>query len=411
MFRSDAAHAGVYAGSPPRGLAELWRYKTDGAIVGSPVPAGDAVYIGSADGFLYALSKADGTLRWRARTGGEVNSSPAVAGGLVYVVSQDGALHAFDQATGAERWAFATLGERRFTKPGVDGMQPASESMPDPWDFYLSSPGVAEGLVVFGSGDGAVYALDAATGARRWAFQTGDVVHASPAIAGGVVFVGSFDGRLYALELASGRKLWAFDGGRDDDRHLMTGFPGSAAVAGGRVFVGSRDAHVYALDAGTGRRLWAHATDGAWVVASPAVRDGVVYVTTSDSERFLALDAETGRTLFELPTQTYALSSPAIVGGHAYFGSFDGRVRDVDLAKRAYGASFAVAGFAANGPKWLKSDGRLDGEKVWSGPTLDATIVGIRERLFSLGSILSSPAAAEGVLFVGSADGTVYALR
>ncbi len=57
--------------------------------------------------------------------------------------------------------------------------------MPDPFDFYLSSPTLANGNVYFGSGDGNVYALDAVTGSLKWKFQTGDVVHASPAIANG----------------------------------------------------------------------------------------------------------------------------------------------------------------------------------------------------------------------------------
>ena len=59
--------------------------------------------------------------------------------------------------------------------------------MPDPFDCYLSSPAVWNGAVYFGSGDGNVYALDAASGALRWKFKTGDVVHASPAIADGMV--------------------------------------------------------------------------------------------------------------------------------------------------------------------------------------------------------------------------------
>jgi FOG: WD40-like repeat len=52
---------------------------------------------------------------------------------------------------------------------------------------------VADGAVYFGSGDGNLYALDAATGDLRWKFKTGDVVHASPAFVNGVVFVGSWD--------------------------------------------------------------------------------------------------------------------------------------------------------------------------------------------------------------------------
>jgi outer membrane protein assembly factor BamB len=37
-------------------------------------------------------------------------------------------------------------------------------------------------------------------------------------------------------------------------------------------------------------------------------------------------------------------------------------------------------------------------------------VIGL-DRMFSLGSILSSPVVAEGLVYVGSTDGTVYALR
>ena len=41
--------------------------------------------------------------------------------------------------------------------------------------------------------------------------------------------------------------------------------------------------------------------------------------------------------------------------------------------------------------------------------TLDATIIGV-DRLLQLGSILSSPAVANGIVYIASADGAVYAL-
>jgi outer membrane protein assembly factor BamB len=37
-------------------------------------------------------------------------------------------------------------------------------------------------------------------------------------------------------------------------------------------------------------------------------------------------------------------------------------------------------------------------------------IIGL-DRMFSLGSVLSSPVVADGVAYVGSTDGNVYALR
>jgi outer membrane protein assembly factor BamB len=41
--------------------------------------------------------------------------------------------------------------------------------------------------------------------------------------------------------------------------------------------------------------------------------------------------------------------------------------------------------------------------------TLDATIIGVN-RLLQFGSILSSPAVANGIVYIASADGAVYAL-
>ena len=93
--------------------------------------------------------------------------------------------------------------------------------MPDPFDVFLSSPAIANGIVYVGSGDQHVYALDAATGALRWSFATGDVVHASPAIADGVVYVGSWDRNVYALDAATGRERWKYTTGNDTVQNRM----------------------------------------------------------------------------------------------------------------------------------------------------------------------------------------------
>jgi outer membrane protein assembly factor BamB len=409
-FRGGAAHLGVYDSQAPRQLSPKWTFSTNGAIVSSPAVAGGAVYIGSNDGNLYAVDAATGKLRWKFDAHGQVRSSPAVAGGAVYVVSLDGNLYAVDAATGKQRWAFATEGEHRFTRAGNLGAFPPTEVMPDPWDFYLSSPAVARGAVYFGSGDGHIYAVDASTGALKWKFKTGDVVHSSPAVSGGLVYAGSWDTYFYALDAATGSLKWKFKTLEDNKIHLMTGIPGSAAVANGSVYFGCRDANFYALDAVTGALKWTTPNDGSWVIASPAVADGVVYYTTSDTFRFQALDAATGKVLYWLPTGIYGFSSPAIAGSHAYFGTFDGLLHDADLKKRAYAGVFATPGFNANGPRFLGPDGKLKGEAVWSGPTLDETIVDMHTKLFSMGSILSSPAVQDGVVYFGSVDGKLYAL-
>jgi outer membrane protein assembly factor BamB len=410
MFRGDASHAGTFAGPAPKQLTLRWKFATGGPIVSSPSVVDGTVYVGSADRNLYAVDAKTGLMRWKFDAQGDVNSSPAVVDGVVYVVSLNGNLYAVDAATGKQRWAFATEGERRFSERGLFTALPAGEMMPDPWDFYLSSPTVVDGVVYFGSGDGSVYAVDARSGRLRWRYRTGDVVHASPAVVDGKVYVGSWDTYFYALDSKSGSLVWRFKTGEDKHAHLMMGIQGSAAVSGGTVYFGCRDANVYALDAETGALRWKFATDGSWVIASPAVAEGRVYFTTSDTKRFEALDAASGRLLYELTDKIYSFSSPAIAGGHAYFGTFDGKVHDVDLEKRQYEGAFATEGYYANAPRYLDAEGLLKQDRVWVGDTLDDAIVGIRGKLFSMGSILSSPAVQDGVAYVGSVDGSLYAL-
>ena len=81
-------------------------------------------------------------------------------GGVVFFASYDGNFYAVDTATGKKKWRFKTAGERRFAGKHLHGSVPMAETMPDPFDFYLSSPTVLNGAVYFGSGDGNVYALD-----------------------------------------------------------------------------------------------------------------------------------------------------------------------------------------------------------------------------------------------------------
>ncbi len=96
------------------------------------------------------------------------------------------------------------------------------------------------------------------------------------------------------------------------------------------MYAGCRDAHVYAVDAVTGRKRWDYPTSKSWVIGTPAVRDGMVYVGTSDSSRFMALDAKTGRLRFNLDTGAYVFSSAALAGGLAYVGAHNGKLYAID---------------------------------------------------------------------------------
>ncbi|MCP4661080.1 MAG: PQQ-binding-like beta-propeller repeat protein [bacterium] len=179
----------LYAVDAQTGEA-IWTFDSEGAgldsekagfdrtsVQSSPAIGADAVVLGARDGFLYAVSLADGRERWRFNHKVSwVVSSPALFDGTAFAGSSDGFfLQGVDLATGEERW-------RTKTPSNV-----------------FSSPAIAGGVVYFGCFDGVLYALDSQGGAERWRFRTAGSIMSSPAVAEGVVYFGSDDGHLYAV--------------------------------------------------------------------------------------------------------------------------------------------------------------------------------------------------------------------
>lgn len=410
MFRNGPDHLGVYDGPAPTLQTLVWKFKTTGRVISSPLVVGEVVYVGSTDGSLYAVNRGDGTQRWKFDAKGPISSSPAFHDGLVFISSLDGLVYAIDAGTGQSKWTFATKGERRFTAPGIHGAIPRTERMPDPFDVFTSSPAVANGIVYIGSGDQHLYALDANTGALRWSFATGDVVHASPAIANGVVIIGSWDRNLYALDAQTGRERWRYTTGNDTTIYNQIGIASSATVSSGAVFVGGRDGKFHSVDFATGAVRWVHNNNGGWTIASPAVRNGIVYFPTSDGTRFKALDAATGDVKINLQNKAVSFSSPAIVGDVALYGTSDGYLNAVDLRDGTLKARFQTDGSKENGAKFTDTEGRMRTQGMYPDRTLDGMMIGMRT-MMTLGSVLSSPVVANGVAYFGSTDGHLYAVR
>lgn len=409
-FHGNIARTGVYASAVPLTTPPVrWTFATGGAIVGSPVIDSGAVYITSLNGKIFAIDSTTGKEKWHFRSRLPIASTPAVADGRVFFVSSAGALAALNAKDGQSLWVFATEFERRFEARNLHGYSPATQTIPDAWDIYVSSPAVANGRVYFGSGD-SVYCVDARSGILQWKVQTGDVVHASPAIANGIVYVGSFDGRFYAIDGTSGQTKWVFQGGIDPAVRNQQGFQSSAAVVDGVVYVGSRDAHVYALDAATGVKRWDYPTSKSWVNGTPAVRDGIVYVGTSDTARVMALDARSGRLRFNFDARAYVFSSVALAGRLALVGTHNGRLYALDANSGALAWEFHTEGSKRNAAALLTVDGRVNQDAFTPvfGDFQDMYVD--FQRFISLGAIFSSPALDNGIVYVGSADGTLYAL-
>ncbi len=225
-----------------------------------------------------------------------------------------------------------------------------------------------------------------------------------------VSYVGSWDRYFYALKAATGALIWKFVTGDDRDIYNQIGIAGSAAIANGTVYFGCRDSHFYALDARSGSLRWKRDHHGSWVIASPAIVDGTVYYTTSDERKFYAVDAATGKVRFVTGYGAFAYSSPSIAQHVAYYGVFDGRLYGTDIESGKVVAQFSTDASARELPQHVDASGKVDLAAYYADPTLDGTMVALNA-IYGLGSIAGSPATANGTLFIGSTDGTLYAIE
>jgi outer membrane protein assembly factor BamB len=205
------------------------------------------------------------------------------------------------------------------------------------------------------------------------------------------------------------RKLWTVHG----DWSLIE-FP--PVLAEGRLFLGTNHGLVLAVEAASGRLVWERKFAGC-VAASPAVGNGMVYVGFMDpppcrgtAPSFLAaLDASTGRTLWRFRAGVVE-TPPLLAGRRVYFGSWDHRVYAVDSRTGRLAWSFATGGRVKGGVAFAGGtifadsyDGRLYALDAGTGKLRWAAGNG------ALGGLYATPSVAHGRVFVGSTDGHVYA--
>lgn len=190
-------------------------------------------YWGSLDLFVHALDR-NGNELWKTPTIGFVISSPALSkdGSTLYIGSFDSNLYALDTATGAVKWTFDT-DEHIYSSPALD-----------------EAPDGTLRAIVFGSTDGSVYAVNP-DGTLKWRYETGDVIRSSPAIGrapggGEVVYVGNGAGTVFALDAATGRRRWSYDTTSTDptlrDRNDLNSSP---ALGRTGVVIGGEDGRVH----------------------------------------------------------------------------------------------------------------------------------------------------------------------
>jgi outer membrane protein assembly factor BamB len=233
-----------------------------------------------------------------------VRLQPAYADGKLYVISTDGKIEALDAMTGKRLW-------EQSTRVG-DGIWPFRRKTPGPDARYAGGPSVSGNLLVVGTLDGHVYAMDAETGKQLWSAEVDSEVISPPAIDAGVVYVRTNSGYVYAFDANSGERKWLND--QASVPLLSLRGNGSLLAAHGVVMFGTDDGNVESLRGDTGAIQWKlPITKGLGRTDIQKLNDSddmlqldgsTVYATAYHGE-LVAIDAAQGQLLWDRPFSSY----------------------------------------------------------------------------------------------------------
>ena len=310
----------------------------------------------------------------------------------------------FAQDTPADNWS-QFRGNHQLT--GVSNSQvPATLKLL--WTFEAgdsieSSAAIVGGTVFVGSQKGELIALSLDNGAVYWRYKIDDPIgESSPAYSNGVIYIGDLNGWLHAVNSKDGKKIWAFKTGSE--------IKSSPVVVGDYVLIGSYDENLYCVSTRNGSLAWKFRTNGP-VHSTPSISEGVAFIAGCD-ELFRGIRISDGKEMFSLSSDAYTGASPALRGNAAYYGTFNNEVLMVDLLQHKVAwryqhpqRQFPFYSSAAVTANRIVVGGRdklvhgLDqnGKAAWTFAT--------RAR------VESSPAVADGRVFVGSNDGRFYVLN
>jgi eukaryotic-like serine/threonine-protein kinase len=307
-----------------------------------------------------------------------IEGAPTIDGQTVYVADREGALHAVDLATGKERWTYHSD------------------------DGFETSPLVMNGRVYIGDLSGIFHAVSAADGKKIWIFDAQNTIHSSAnAIDGNIVF-GTDGADIFCLS-PQGKQIWQAKAG---DR-----VNGAPAVAGGLVFVSGCDAQLRALSVGAGEEKFA--TDiGALAPGSPAVLDDRIIIGT-DQGRVVCMPRDGGKSIWEfddIGEHAMVYGSPAVADGIVIVGARDRNVHALDIATGKPLWNFPTRGDVDASP--LISSGRV--YVASRDKHLYVLDLKTGAQLWSFNAarpISASPAIGSGVLVIADTAGTVRCLE
>lgn len=329
---------------------------------------------------LALVSLSFASLLWQFGTDGAISAKPLVYQNLVVVASDDGNVYALDPASGTKRWE-ASVGGTPLEPVMADNA------------IYVA---VAEGKVTKIGSNGVVQWTTDLTSVSKENVSRVYGIDVSP----NTIFLTANNG-VYSLEKGGAvrSKLMEFN-----DSTL------TAPVADSDYFIFGAEDELIRMST-TGQVKWRTGVEeGPFWISRPVIDGGAVYIGALDS-RMHAFSVTNGLELWDMRADSWVTGTPLVKDGTVYYGSNDGLTYAVETGngylKWTAPTQLAVisqpeAGIMGGGEvvfvggtdRNIYAMSRESGEILWKG---------------SASGAVGSPLFYQNKVIFGSSDGKVYA--
>jgi eukaryotic-like serine/threonine-protein kinase len=323
---------------------------------------GNILYLGSRDGKLVAVNVTDASREWVVplETGTQSSGlgcsksaivaymygSPAVYNDTIYVGANNGKIYSFIPG---ETQPDRTLDKVRIGEKDIT------------IDSIIGSIVIDNGILYFADSTGRVYAVnDRLQTVWEQPFSTGGKIWSTPAVNNGTVYIGSYNHKLYALDAATGASKWEFE---SDGAFVAT-----PAVEGNTVYAGSFDKYLYAINTADGSMKWSFEGENAFF-AKPVVSGELVFAPCNDPNGTVyVLRASDGNKVAEITTKGQIYADPVLVGNQLIIATIESK----GSGNVKKGAAIWTINITNNQGSEIA---RFTGDKIYARLTADAESV------------------------------------
>ncbi len=240
-------------------VREEWRVQEPSDIGAGGVIAGVNYIYATTAGEIKAVKVSDGKQVWSFRTGAKIYSTPALKKNIIVESVTDGKVYALNALTGRMIWKF-------------DAAEP-----------IVASPVIYDNAVFIAGSGGKCFSLSLTDGKEKWHYnEVTGFVETIPVIHNNLIIFGTWENRLYALDKNTGSMTWLWH--NNVSNRMLSPAACVPVVVNNRVFVVSPDRKMTCLDALSGNVLWRSDLDGNKVRESMGVSAdySMIYAKTMD---------------------------------------------------------------------------------------------------------------------------------